>query len=344
MKEVQVKVPGHSYTIKLGSGVIKELPAELKRLNPSSCLIATNITVGSLYLKKATDLCNGMCRTESVVLPDGEAYKDWNSVSAILEKLASMGADRKSVVIALGGGVVGDLAGFAAAIYMRGIRFIQVPTTLLAMVDLVGAFHQPEAVIADSDFLRTLPERQIRAGIAEIIKHGVLADKTYFEELERDMEKLRALDPETVAEVVGRSCEIKAGVVSRDEKEKGERAKLNLGHTFGHAIEKLTGYGTWLHGEAVAVGTVLAAVTAEKQGKINCGDVKRIQDLIHRAGLPVRIAGISASKAIEAMKGDKKSTKGVPHFILPVAIGTTVIEEVPEGLIKEALLEEGYEP
>lgn len=360
MKEVQVKVPGHSYTIKLGSGVIKELPAELKRLNPSSCLIATNITVGSLYLKKATDLCNGMCRTESVVLPDGEAYKDWGSVSAILEKLASMGADRKSVVIALGGGVVGDLAGFAAAIYMRGIRFIQVPTTLLAMVDssvggktgmnmtagknLVGTFHQPEAVIADSDFLRTLPEREIGAGIAEIIKHGVLADKTYFEELERDMEKLRALDPETVAEVVGRSCEIKAGVVSRDEKEKGERAKLNLGHTFGHAIEKLTGYGTWLHGEAVAVGTVLAAVTAEKQDKINCGDVKRIQDLIHRAGLPVRIAGISASKAIEAMKGDKKSTKGVPHFILPVAIGTTVIEEVPEGLIKEALLEEGYEP
>ena len=341
MKEVQVKVPGHSYTIKLGSGVIKELPAELKRLNPSSCLIATNITVGSLYLKKATDLCNGMCRTESVVLPDGEAYKDWGSVSAILEKLASMGADRKSI-------------------YMRGIRFIQVPTTLLAMVDssvggktgmnmtagknLVGTFHQPEAVIADSDFLRTLPEREIGAGIAEIIKHGVLADKTYFEELERDMEKLRALDPETVAEVVGRSCEIKAGVVSRDEKEKGERAKLNLGHTFGHAIEKLTGYGTWLHGEAVAVGTVLAAVTAEKQGKINCGDVKRIQDLIHRAGLPVRIAGISASKAIEAMKGDKKSTKGVPHFILPVAIGTTVIEEVPEGLIKEALLEEGYEP
>ena len=332
----------------------------MKRLNPSSCLIATNITVGSLYLKKATDLCNGMCRTESVVLPDGEAYKDWGSVSAILEKLASMGADRKSVVIALGGGVVGDLAGFAAAIYMRGIRFIQVPTTLLAMVDssvggktgmnmtagknLVGTFHQPEAVIADSDFLRTLPEREIGAGIAEIIKHGVLADKTYFEELERDMEKLRALDPETVAKVVGRSCEIKAGVVSRDEKEKGERAKLNLGHTFGHAIEKLTGYGTWLHGEAVAVGTVLAAVTAEKQGKINCGDVKRIQDLIHRAGLPVRIAGISASKAIEAMKGDKKSTKGVPHFILPVAIGTTVIEEVPEGLIKEALLEEGYEP
>jgi len=256
--------------------------------------------------------------------------------------------------------VVGALAGFAAAIYMRGIRFIQVPTTLLAMVDssvggktgmnmtagknLVGTFHQPEAVIADSDFLRTLPEREIGAGIAEIIKHGVLADKTYFEELERDMEKLRALDPETVAEVVGRSCEIKAGVVSRDEKEKGERAKLNLGHTFGHAIEKLTGYGTWLHGEAVAVGTVLAVVTAEKQGKINCGDVKRIQDLIHRAGLPVRIAGISASKAIEAMKGDKKSTKGVPHFILPVAIGTTVIEEVPEGLIKEALLEEGYEP
>lgn len=192
--------------------------------------------------------------------------------------------------------------------------------------------------------LRTLPEREIGAGIAEIIKHGVLADKDYFEELERDMEKLRALDPETVAEVVGRSCEIKAGVVSRDEKEKGERAKLNLGHTFGHAIEKLTGYGTWLHGEAVAVGTVLAAVTAEKQGKINRDDVKRIRDLIHRAGLPVRISGISAAKAIEAMKGDKKSTKGVPHFILPVAIGTTVIEEVPESLIREVLLEEGYQP
>ena len=337
MKEVQVKVPGHSYTIKLGSGVIKELPAELKRLNPSSCLIATNITVGSLYLKKATDLCNGMCRTESVVLPDGEAYKDWGSVSAILEKLASMGADRKSVVIALGGGVVGDLAGFAAAIYMRGIRFIQVPTTLLAMVDssvggktgmnmtagknLVGTFHQPEAVIADSDFLRTLPEREIGAGIAEIIKHGVLADKTYFEELERDMEKLRALDPETVAEVVGRSCEIKAGVVSRDEKEKGERAKLNLGHTFGHGIEALSGY-TVSHGHAVASGICFIMNCAVKRGLCPENALARLEKLLKKYSLdPFIYRSYDIHELISASSHDKKKNGDKITLVIPRDIG-----------------------
>ena len=239
MIKVAVKAKSHSYDIFLGEGCVGLLAEELKRLNPSSVLIVTNATVGPLYLQEVSRICAEAASVSSVILPDGEKYKDWQSVSLILENLAASGADRKSVVIALGGGVVGDLAGFAAAIYMRGIRFIQVPTTLLALVDssvggktgmnmragknLVGAFHQPEAVIADTAFLKTLPKREVAAGIGEIIKHGVLADKAYFERLERDIEKLSALDHQTVAEVVARSCEIKADVVSRDETEKGER-------------------------------------------------------------------------------------------------------------------------
>lgn len=360
MKKVQVNVPGASYPIFLGDGAIHLLPEQLKSLNPTSCLIVTNVTVGPLYLSEVKALSEESCRTECVCLPDGEEFKDWSSVSMILEKLASMRADRKSVVIALGGGVVGDISGFASAIYMRGIRFIQVPTTLLAMVDssvggktginmsegknLIGAFHQPKAVLADSRFLATLPERQIAAGIGEIIKHGILADKDYFEYLEKNIEALKRLDHKVVSETVARSCEIKAAVVSADEKEKGERAKLNLGHTFGHAIEKLTGYGTWLHGEAVAVGLVLSAKVSARLGKLNQDEVKRIRRLNILAGLPDRISGISAASAIDAMKGDKKSTKGVPHFILPSGIGQSVIEEVPEALIRMVLLEEGYIP
>lgn len=360
MKEVLVQVPGASYCIYLGAEAIKQLPKVLSELNPSGCFIVTNTTVGPLYLKEVKALCEKVCPTSGVVLPDGEQFKKWPTLSMILEALASGGADRKSVIIALGGGVVGDLAGFAAAIFMRGIRFIQVPTTLLAMVDssvggktgmnmaagknLIGAFHQPKAVIADSNFLRTLPPREVAAGIGEIIKHGLLADKDYFESLEAGIGRLKALEPQTVAEVVGRSAEIKASVVSRDEKEKGERAKLNLGHTFAHAIEKLTGYGTWLHGEAVGVGLVLAARTSERLGKITAEDVERVKTLVQRAGLPVRIDGLSAQKAIEAMRGDKKSTRGVPRFILLESIGTSVIEEVPEELIRSVLLEEGYLP
>ncbi len=331
MIKVAVKAKSHSYDIFLGEGCVGLLAEELKRLNPSSVLIVTNATVGPLYLQEVSRICAEAASVSSVILPDGEKYKDWQSVSLILEKLAASGADRKSVVIALGGGVVGDLAGFAAAIYMRGIRFIQVPTTLLALVDssvggktgmnmragknLVGAFHQPEAVIADTAFLKTLPKREVAAGIGEIIKHGVLADKAYFERLERDIEKLSALDHQTVAEVVARSCEIKADVVSRDETEKGERAKLNLGHTFGHAIEKLCGFGTWLHGEAVGAGLVLAAQTSVALGKMSEADALRVEKLVQCAHLPVRIPGLSAQAAIDAMKGDKKSTKGVPKFI-----------------------------
>ena len=360
MIKVAVKAKSHSYDIFLGEGCVGLLAEELKRLNPSSVLIVTNATVGPLYLQEVSRICAEAASVSSVILPDGEKYKDWQSVSLILEKLAASGADRKSVVIALGGGVVGDLAGFAAAIYMRGIRFIQVPTTLLALVDssvggktgmnmragknLVGAFHQPEAVIADTAFLKTLPKREVAAGIGEIIKHGVLADKAYFERLERDIEKLSALDHQTVTEVVARSCEIKADVVSRDETEKGERAKLNLGHTFGHAIEKLCGFGTWLHGEAVGAGLVLAAQTSVALGKMSEADALRVEKLVQCAHLPVRIPGLSAQAAIDAMKGDKKSTKGVPKFILPEGTGSAVIQEVPEEVIREVLLKEGYEP
>lgn len=360
MKEVLVKVPQASYSIYLGEGVTRLLPEVLFKLKPSGCMVVTNTTVGPLYLKEVKRLCQDVCPTSEVVLPDGEHFKKWPTLSMILEALASTGADRKSIIIALGGGVVGDLAGFAAAIYMRGIRFIQVPTTLLAMVDssvggktgmnmsagknLIGAFHQPEAVIADTSFLKTLPQREVGAGIGEIIKHGLLADKEYFEGLEKCMESLKALDAETVAAIVGRSAEIKAAVVSRDEKEKGERAKLNLGHTFAHAIEKLTGYGTWLHGEAVGVGLILAAKTSQRMGKIGPEEVERVKAIVARAGLPVKIEGISADAAIEAMRGDKKSTRGIPHFIMLDEIGRSVITEVPEELIRAVLLEEGYLP
>ena len=358
--KVRVNAKSHAYDILLGDGAVGHLKAELERLKPSSVLIVTNCTVAPLYLEQVRRLGEAVAPTFSLILPDGEQFKDFDSVSMILERLCSVGADRKSVLLALGGGVVGDLAGFAAAIYMRGIRFIQIPTTLLAIVDssvggktgmnlrsgknLVGAFHQPEAVIADTSFLKTLPSREVSAGIGEIIKHGLLADRDYFERLEKDMEKLIALDAHTLAEIVADSCRIKASVVSRDETEKGERAKLNLGHTFGHAIEKLTGFGTWLHGEAVGCGLVLAARASEKLGLLKSADTARVRALVKRAGLPDKIPGLSAQAALDAMKGDKKSTGGVPKFILLNSLGNSFVTEVLEEVIRETLLEEGYIP
>lgn len=358
MITVDVQVREAPYKIYLGEGILDRLAEEISAQNPSSVLVVTNVTVGVLYAKKVCEISSKICRTEVVYLPDGERYKSWAAFSEILEALAQMKADRHSLVIALGGGVVGDMAGFAAATYMRGIDFIQVPTTLLALVDssvggktgmnmragknLLGAFHQPKAVIADTAFLTTLPRREVSAGLAEIIKHGLLADAKYFDEIERDIDKLTALDHEVVARVVARSCQIKAAVVSRDAKEKGERAKLNLGHTFGHAIEKLAGYGTWLHGEAVACGLVLAARASQKLGKISSSDVQRIIALVKRAGLPTEIPGISLSKAIEAMKSDKKSSGGVIRFVLLNAIGEAYVDELPENILEEVLLEGGF--
>ncbi len=358
MISIDVNVKSAPYKIYLGENIFAQIAHELNNLKPSSALIVTNTTVGPLYGEKALKVCNEAVRTELVALPDGEAFKNWDSVYMILTKLAGMGADRKSVVIALGGGVVGDLAGFAASIYMRGIKFIQVPTTLLAQVDssvggktgmnmpagknMIGSFHQPSAVIADSAVLKTLPPREVSAGIGEIIKHGMLADAKYFAELEKDMELLTGLDSQTVSKIVADSCRIKAAVVAEDEKEAGRRACLNLGHTFGHAIEKLTGYGTWLHGEAVGCGLMLAANLSQKLGNISQDDTDRVKNLLIRANLPVRIEGLSLEEALLAMKGDKKSTGGVIHFVLLNNLGESYVSEVPEKLVRQVLIEGGY--
>lgn len=358
MQEVKVDVKGAPYTIYLGSQILGKVAEELERLNPSSALIVTNVTVGPLYLSTVKQACDTVIRTEAIELPDGEQYKNWSSIELILSKLASMGADRHSVVIALGGGVVGDMAGFASAIYMRGIRFIQVPTTLLAQVDssvggktgvnlpagknMIGAFHQPSAVIADSSVLKTLPAREVSAGIGEIIKHGMLASLDYFEDLELHMDELMALDQETVSRIVAGSCMIKADVVSRDTKEKGERAHLNLGHTFGHAIEKLCGYGTWLHGEAVGCGLVLAARSSQKIGNLSSNDVERVINLVSRANLPVRIEGLSLSASVEAMKHDKKNKNGEIQFVLMRHLGGAYVDRLPYSVLESVLEQEGF--
>ena len=283
MMELMVDLGQRAYPIRIGEGALALLGQELKRLKATKALLVTNTTVGPLYEQAAIQSIRDVLPelpTTVVMLPDGECFKDLHHIEKILSAAVDAGLDRKSYMVALGGGVIGDMTGFAASMWMRGIDFIQVPTTLLAQVDssvggktgvnlpagknLIGAFHQPRSVIVDTTVLKTLPEREISAGIAEIIKYGMLGDAAFFAYLEENMARLRALNPDVVARVVARCCEMKKEVVREDEKESGVRAKLNLGHTFGHAIEKLTGYSTWLHGEAVAAGCVMAAMLSPK--------------------------------------------------------------------------------
>jgi 3-dehydroquinate synthase len=276
----------------------------------------------------------------------------------VLDALAAGGADRRSVVVALGGGVIGDLAGFAASVYMRGIRYVQVPTTLLAQVDssvggktginhpngknLIGAFHQPCAVIADTATLQSLPSRELSAGLAEVLKHGLLADAAYFDEVVADLPSLRALDDAALARAIGRSCEIKSGVVGRDERESGERALLNLGHTFGHAIEALSGYGQWLHGEAVGCGLVLAADLSRRLGLLDPASVSSVGHAVALAGLPPRIEGLDAEQTLHSMRGDKKAEGGQVRYILLERIGRAVQRPVPDEPVRETLLAGGF--
>jgi 3-dehydroquinate synthase len=294
----------------------------------------------------------------NVVLPDGEASKQWTSVATIQDALVDSGADRKSLVVAVGGGVVGDVAGFAASIYMRGIRYVQVPTTLLAQVDssvggktginhpqgknLIGAFHQPQLVISDTATLATLPDRELSAGIAEVLKHGLLADRDYFDATVRDLPALRTREADALTRAIARSCEIKAGVVERDERESGERALLNLGHTFGHAIEALTGYEAWLHGEAVGCGMVRAADLSQRIGLLAREGLEPIRAAVQAAGLPARIDGLSAEAAIRSMRGDKKAEGGEIRFILLERIGRAVQRTVPDSVLRQTLAAGGY--
>ncbi|MGP1684916.1 MAG: 3-dehydroquinate synthase, partial [Giesbergeria sp.] len=285
---------------------------------------------------------------------DGERYKDWATLNRIYDALIEGRCERKTTLIALGGGVVGDLAGFAAATYMRGIPFIQVPTTLLAQVDssvggktginhplaknMIGAFYQPRLVLADTAVLASLPPRELSAGLAEVIKHGLVRDEGFVAWLEQNVEKLLACDPQALAHAVRRCCEIKAAVVAEDEREAGVRALLNFGHTFGHAIESALGYGKWLHGEAVAAGMATAADLSRRMGFIAQADVDRVIALLKRARLPVAQPGIAPARLLESMAVDKKTEAGKLRFVLLDRIGAASIRtDVPAGLLQEVL-------
>lgn len=352
MQQVRVELDVRSYDIWIGKDSFTQLPLEVKTLGTTKVLIVTNETVGPLYLQGIENLLQEslpQVAVSHVVLPDGERYKDLAHIQTILDAAVRAHLDRKSLIVALGGGVVGDMAGFAAAIWMRGIDFVQIPTTLLAQVDssvggktgvnipagknLIGAFHQPRAVFINPEVLHTLPARQVSAGIGEVIKYGFLGNVRFVQYLENHMQALRALDHDTVSEVVARCCRLKAQIVKDDECEHGIRAKLNLGHTFGHAIEKLAGYGTWLHGEAVGAGTVMAAELSRELGFLRKDEVERITSLVAAAGLPTHIDGICAQEALQAMKTDKKSLNGVLRFVLLKSVGESFVSSVDEAAV-----------
>ena len=355
---VKVALAGREYFIHVGEGLVDRIGEWLAPLSPTSIVVVTDAAVAALYLERAARSLRPIARTEGFVLSAGEAGKDLAAVITVIDALAAARADRRSVLVALGGGVLGDITGFAAAIYMRGIRYVQVPTTLLAQVDssvggktgvnhhagknLIGAFHQPSAVVADTEVLRTLPTREVSAGLAEILKHGLLADAQYFAQVEALLPRLVECDVNALGPVVARSCEIKAGVIARDERESGERALLNLGHTFGHAIEAITGYGQWLHGEAVACGLCLAADLSHRLGLIDDITVKRIERAVAGAGLPTRIEGLSREAAIDSMRGDKKSHAGTIRFIVLEGIGRAAQRTVTDEVLDATLVAAGY--
>ncbi len=351
MQTLELSLGERSYPIHIGSGLISDSALLERSVAAEQVLIVTNETVAPLYLER---LERGLRtrNTAALVLPDGEQYKTLDTFSRIVDRLIELRFHRDACVVALGGGVVGDVAGYAAASYQRGIAYVQVPTTLLAQVDssvggktavnhpsaknMIGAFHQPVSVLIDTDTLGTLPGRELAAGIAEIVKYGLILDPELFGWLENNIERLTALEAPALAHAVRRSCGIKAAVVAEDEREQGKRALLNLGHTFGHALETLGGYGKWLHGEAVATGTVLAAETSRRLGWLSADDCRRIEDLLRRAGLPVRAEGVDADDMLEAMALDKKTGRDGLRLVLLTAIGEAVVTAAPE---REVLLE-----
>ena len=354
MKTLQVSLGDRSYPIYIGPGLLGKPDLFKPHLAGQSIYVVSNTTVAPLYSKKLIQTISGDAKSvHEIILPDGESYKDWATLQKIFDVMLSKGADRKSVIIALGGGVIGDMAGFAAASFMRGIRFIQVPTTLLAQVDssvggktginhplgknMIGAFHQPVAVIADLDTLKTLPSRELSAGLAEVVKHGAIADATFFDWIESHTKELLGCDPNAMSHAVERSCEIKSAVVAADEKESGIRAILNYGHTFGHAIESGLGYGEWLHGEAVGCGMVMAADLSARLGHIPISDVTRIQELVTALGLPNCAPKLGNQRFFELMQIDKKSEGGEIRYITLEKIGRAKIEMADHAIVSQTL-------
>jgi 3-dehydroquinate synthase len=349
---------GRGYDIVIGSGLLADghHPAWAGLPAARDALIVTNDVVGPLYAARLRDvLAARYARVHVLELPDGEAHKDWPTLNRVFDELLARGCDRKTVLFALGGGVVGDLTGFAAASYMRGVPFVQVATTLLAQVDssvggktainhplgknMIGAFYQPRRVVCDLDLLATLPARELSAGLAEAIKYGPIADAPFLAWSEANIDALRARDPAALAHAVRRSCEIKAAIVGADEREQGVRAILNFGHTFGHAIEAGLGYGEWLHGEAVGCGMVMASDLSVRLGLQPPAFLERITRLIGRAGLPVRAPAAvgDADRWLELMRVDKKAEGGEIRFIVIEEPGRAVLRPAPEAIVREVI-------
>jgi 3-dehydroquinate synthase len=343
-----VALGARSYPIHIGAGLLARTGELLAALPCARVVVVTNPTVAKAHLEVLQGaLTAAAVRHDVIVVPDGEKYKDWSTLHEIHTRLLELGAERSTAVIALGGGVIGDLAGFAAATYMRGVPLVQIPTTLLAQVDsavggktavnhplgknMIGAFHQPVLVISDSDTLRTLPQREYVAGIAEIIKCGAVRDRELFAWLETNMELLLARDADAIAHAVSACCRIKAEIVAADEREQGERALLNFGHTFAHAIEAGEGYGAWLHGEAVATGMLMAARLSQRVAGLAASDTDRLHALIALAGLPLRPPSLPLARWLELMLRDKKKNHGALRFVLLRALGTGFVSgTVPE--------------
>ena len=355
MHSLNVALGDRAYAIHFGRGLLEQAGRILPCLKTQRVAIVTNDVVGPLYLERLRSaLENAGVAVSTVVLPDGEAHKDWQTLNRIFDMLLAERCERSTTLIALGGGVVGDMGGFAAACYQRGMPFIQIPTTLLAQVDssvggktainhplgknMIGAFYQPRLVLADIDTLDTLPDRELSAGLAEVIKYGLIRDPEFLAWIETHLDRLLARDTAALAFAIERSCRNKAEVVAADETEQGERALLNLGHTFGHAIETGMGYGQWLHGEAVAAGTMMAAELSRALGWIGKEDVARVEALFERARLPVWGPRLGVERYLEFMSHDKKVEAGRLRLVLLRALGRAVIHgDATQGEIAAAI-------
>jgi len=355
MQTLNVALGARSYPIYIGAGLLARPELIVDKLPQNKVAIVTNATVAPLYLESLRRALESRgVNVVSVTVPDGEAYKTWETLNRIFDTLLEHRCERGTTLIALGGGVIGDLAGFAAAVYQRGVPYIQVPTTLLAQVDsavggktainhplgknMIGAFYQPLAVVSDTDTLGSLPSRELAAGLAEVIKYGLIRDAPFFEWLEANMRRLARGEPEALAYAIERSCANKAEVVARDELETGPRALLNFGHTFGHAIEAGTGFGAWLHGEAVANGMLLAAELSHRLGLLAAADVRRIGALLKEAGLPLDPPMLGFERYLELMGHDKKVAGGRIHFVLLRRIGEAYVSgEVPRDALADVL-------
>lgn len=359
MQQLSIDLGSRSYPILIGDGLLAERELLSRHAGARRLLVVTNPTVAGLHLNA---LRQGLSGSEIVIetLPDGERFKTLSTVSRLFDALIKARIGRDGAVVALGGGVIGDIAGFAAACYQRGIAYLQMPTTLLAQVDsavggktgvnhaagknLIGAFHQPRCVISDTSTLRTLPERELRAGLAEVIKYGLISDAAFLEWLEANLDALLERDPQALEHAIRRSCEIKAEVVSKDEREQGPRALLNLGHTFGHAIESATGYGEWLHGEAVGAGMLIAIALSVRLGWLKLADLDRVRVLLERAGLPLAAPAIGSARALTHMRMDKKVRDGRIRLVLLRRIGAAELTEDYDPAALQSVIEESFGP